>query len=185
MIMEHCALLSIENQVIVVISCTLNRHTKKALKDSITYSQALRIKPISSKTSEVTMHLKDLKNVFSKRGYQSKILDNDFQKAISVDPKTLLENKEKPSTQGNLPLVFTFNKTLSSIKNLKDKHWHILTINENLWKVFNKRPFIPYRRNTNIQQLIGGNRIFKVVRKNTKQLNNQNNQETVKHATQE
>ena len=101
MIMEHCALLSIENQVIVVISCTLNRHTKKALKDSITYSQALRIKPISSKTSEVTMHLKDLKNVFSKRGYQSKILDNDFEKAISVDPKTLLENKEKPSTQGN------------------------------------------------------------------------------------
>ena len=42
---------------------------------------------------------------------------------------------------------------------------------ENLRKFFDKRPFIAYGRNTNLFQLIGGNRIFKnkVVRKNTKQ----------------
>ena len=52
-----------------------------------------------------------------------------------------------------------------------DKHWHILSINENLRKVFDKKPLISHRRNTNLHQLIGGNRIFKhkVLRKNTKQ----------------
>ena len=69
------------------------------------------------------------------------------------------------------PLVLTFNKTLPNIKNVIDQHWHILSINENLRKVFDKRPFIAYRGNTNLFQLIRGNRIFKnkVVHKNTKQ----------------
>ena len=51
---------------------------------------------------------------------------------MNVDRKLLLENKEKPSTQENLPLVLTFNKTLPNIKNVIDKHWHILSIDENL-----------------------------------------------------
>ena len=91
---------------------------------------------------------------------------------MSVDRKILLENKEKPSTQGNLPLVLTFNKTLPNIKNVIDKHWHILSVNESLRKIFDENSFIAYRRSTNLYQLIGGNRIFKnkVARKSTKQL---------------
>ena len=41
---------------------------------------------------------------------------------MSVDQKILLENKEKPSTQGNLPLILTFNKILPNIKKVLDKH---------------------------------------------------------------
>ena len=98
----------------------------KALKDNITHSQALRIKRICSETSEVIKHLKDLKDAFIKRGYQSKVLDHQFERAISMDRKILLENKEKPSTQGNLPLVLILNKTFN-IKNVIDRHWHILS----------------------------------------------------------
>ena len=140
----------------------------KALKDSTPYSQASRIKQICSKTSKVIMHFKD---AFIKRGYQFKILEHHFARAMSIDRKILLENKEKPSTQGNLLLVLIFNKTIPNIKNVIDQHWHILFINENLWKVFDKRPFIAYRRNTNLYQLIGGNHTFKnkFIRTNTKQ----------------
>ena len=47
----------------------------------------------------------------------------------------------------------------------------MLSVNENLRKYFEKRPFISHRRNTNLHQLGGGNRNFenKVVRKNIKQ----------------
>ena len=49
---------------------------------------------------------------------------------MSVDRKIiLLENKEKPSSQGNLPLVLTLDKTLANIKNDIDKHWYILSVN--------------------------------------------------------
>ena len=115
----------------------------KALKDSIPYSQALRVKRICSETSEVIKHLKDLKDAFIKRGYQSKILDHHFEKVMSVDRKILLENKENPSTQENLPLVLTFNKTLPNIKNVIDKHRHILSNNESLQKVLIKDHSLP------------------------------------------
>ena len=79
--------------------------------------------------------------------------------------------KWKLSTQRHLPLVLTFNKTLFNIKNVIDKHWQVLSINENLQKCFGKRPFIVYTINTNLHQLIGDNRIHenKSARKNTKQ----------------
>ena len=104
----------------------------KALKDSIPHSQALPIKRICSETSEVIKHLKELKDAFIKRGYQSKILDHHFERAMSVDQKILLENKDKPTSHGNLPLVLIFNKTLPNIKNVLDKDRHILSINGNL-----------------------------------------------------
>ena len=55
---------------------------------------------------------------------------------MRVDPKEILQTEEKPATQKNLPLVVTFNKTLSNIKKLIDKHWHILVINEKFKKAF-------------------------------------------------
>ena len=48
--------------------------------------------------------------------------------------RALLQTKEKPATQKHLLLVVTFNKNLSNIKNVIDKHWHILSINENFKK---------------------------------------------------
>ena len=87
----------------------------KASKDNILSSQALRIRQICSERAEVIKYFKDLIDAFIKRGYQSKILGDRFERAMSVDRKILLENKEKRSAQGNLPLTLTFNKTLPNI----------------------------------------------------------------------
>ena len=74
--------------------------------------------------------MKGLKDAFIKKGYHFQRLDHPFERAMSgADRKILLENKEKPSTQGNVPLLLTFNKTLPNIKNVVNKHWHILSIN--------------------------------------------------------
>ena len=74
--------------------------------------------------------MKGLKDAFIKKGYHFQRLDHHSERAMSgADRKILLENKEKPSTQGNVPLLLTFNKTLPNIKNVVNKHWHILSIN--------------------------------------------------------
>ena len=73
------------------------------MKDSIPYSQTLRKKRICSEKSEVIKHLKDLKDAFIKRGYQSKILDHYIERAMNVDRKILLENKEKQSSTKHYP----------------------------------------------------------------------------------
>ena len=114
------------------------------MKDSIPCSKALRIKRVcSAETSEVIKNLKDLEDTFIKKGYHSEILYHHFDRAMNVDRRIPLKHKKKPSTQGNLPFVLTYNKTLPNIKNVIDKYWHILSINENLQKIFDKeKPFI-------------------------------------------
>ena len=68
-------------------------------------------------------------------------------------------------------------QNIPNVKKVIDRHWHILSINENLREDFDKRPFIAYRKNTNLFQLIGGNHIFKnkVVSKNMKRLKKSRN----------
>ena len=68
---EHCALLSIEKQVIAVNFFHYKSALPKTLKDSIPCSQALHTK--CSKTSEVIKHLKDLKDGFIKKDLSIKI----------------------------------------------------------------------------------------------------------------
>ena len=134
----------------------------------------MHIKQICSETSEVIKNLKDLKDAFIKRGYYSKILDHHFERAMNVDRKILLENKEKPSNQGNLPLVLTYNKTLPNIQNVRDKDWYILSINENLPEVFDKRHSLLIEKH----QFVPTN-----WRQPHRTRKNRNNQEIAHHAT--
>ena len=82
--------------------------------------------------------------------------------------KTKRKTKETPATQENLLLVVAFHKTLPNIKNVIDKHWHILSTHKKLKNTFDKKPFIACRANNKLHQMIGGNRILKskVVDKN-------------------
>ena len=52
-------------------------------------------------------------------------------------------------------------------------NWHLLKINNEIYKVFTEKPIIAYRRNKNIQDLIGSNTIEnnKVKRKRKVNLN--------------
>ena len=84
----------------------------KALKDTTPYSQTFRW--ICCK-AEVITSLKDLKDAFTKRGYQSKILDHQFKRAMTVDRKILLEIKEKPSTHENLLTLKNHYPTLKTL----------------------------------------------------------------------
>ena len=102
----------------------------------------MRTKRIFSETSEVIKDLKDYKDAFIKRGYQSKMLDHHFVRAMSVDRKILKIRRS------HLTFSTYLKKLLPNIKNVIDEHWHILSIKENLRKVFDKRPFIAYGRNT-------------------------------------
>ena len=80
--MEHCALLSIENQMILVISCTVNRRTQKHWKTAYhTVAFAYKIYMFRN----IKTALKDLKDAFIKRGCQSKIPDHHLERVMIVD----------------------------------------------------------------------------------------------------
>ena len=62
----------------------------------------------------------------------------------------------------------TYNNTLPDVKQIINKHWHLLQINSNLRTAFEQEPIIAHGRNKNLGDLLGSKKILenKVVHKN-------------------
>ena len=131
----------------------------KSLKDNIPYSQALRLKKICSENSEMENHLKELKKALMQRGYQQEFLDLQMTRINNIDRSILLNPAQDKEKKNGIPLVLKYNRTLPNIRNSIEKNWHLLQINPILAKTFENKPFIAYKRNKNLKELIGGNKI--------------------------
>ena len=59
-----------------------------------------------------------------------------------------------------MPLTVTHNMTLPDLKTRIDKNWHILQIQPKLKEVFTEPPILAFKRNKNLKDIIGGNKIF-------------------------
>ena len=59
-----------------------------------------------------------------------------------------------------MPLTVTYNMTLPDLKTRIDKNWHILQIEPKLKEVFTEPPILACKRNKNLKDKIGGNKIF-------------------------
>ena len=134
-------------------------HPKSLIK-SIPYAQAIRVKKICSEQSELNKNLDKLKTDFVKRGYNENFVEEQFERISTKERKSLLEKKSTLSNQTRIPLVITYNTTLPNIKEIIYKHWNLLQINTVLRPLFEEKPIIAYRRNKNLRDLIGGNRIL-------------------------
>ena len=59
-----------------------------------------------------------------------------------------------------MPLTVTYNMTLPDLKTRIDKNWQILQIQPKLKEVFTEPPILAFKRNKNLKDIIGGNKIF-------------------------
>ena len=75
-----------------------------SLKNSIAYSQALRLKRICSTTGEYEKHTDNLTKQLLKKGYPETMVNEKIQKATKQDRAGLL-NKEKTETGITSPCV--------------------------------------------------------------------------------
>ena len=96
-------------------------------KKSIAYSQALRFNKICYNRSDLHNNCKRLLNTLTKRGYNKKDTTTQINRAISV-PRNELLNKIKTSNTESLPPTVTYNRTLTDLKTIIDKNWHMLQI---------------------------------------------------------
>ena len=89
------------------------------------------------------------------------------KKNIKSNKGRFINSKPKTANKPRIPLVLKFNRTLPNIKEIIDKHWHLLQINPKLKNIFQERPVIGYRKNRNLKEIIGSNKIlnYKVIRK--------------------
>lgn len=140
----------------------------RSLKNSIAYSQTLRVKTVCSTDNEYHKNHQILKEKLLQREYKEENIDRQMEKVNMIDRKELLQAKEKNNQKNKIPLVITYNRTLPNISEVVKKNWNILQIGSEFENVFDNTPTIAFKRNKNIQELIGGNLINngKLVKRN-------------------
>ena len=128
-------------------------------RKSIAYSQALRFNKICYNRSDLHNNCTRLLNTLTKRGYNKTDTTTQINRAITI-PRNELLNKIKTSNTERLPLTVTYNRTLPDLKTIIDKNWHILQIEPKLKDIFAKPPILAFKRNKNLRDIIGGNKLF-------------------------
>ena len=142
--------------------CQNYLHAKSAhpfsLRKSIPYSQALRIKCICSTFEEYRKHSQNLIKRFVEKGYDESAVRKQIGRVDHLDRSLLLKHC-KPKHKDSIPFSVTY-KVLPNIKEIINKHWHILNINSSFKEIFNSLQLvIAFRKNTSLKQPIGTNTI--------------------------
>ena len=149
----------------------------KHLKNSLPYSQALRLRKICTKDDELSSNCKQMEEHFLRRGYHIRNLHDQIHKAI-ITPRNATLKKVSKERSTRIPLVTTFNSTLPQIGKILRERWDILNIKPKLKKLFSEPPIIAFRRCKNLRKLIGGNTII-----NNKVLRKKSNNRTAKYCS--
>ena len=97
--------------------------------------------------------------MLTKRGYNKTDTTTQINSAITI-PRNELLNKIKTSNIERLPLTVTYNRILPNLKTIVDKDWHILQIEPKLKFFFAEPPILAFKRNKNLRDIIGGNKVF-------------------------
>ena len=130
------------------------------------------IKKIYITEEDFTEQSKALTKRLVERGYSENEIKQRILKVFSIERAQLL-NQKKQATSNRIPPILTYNRTLPDIKRAINKHWDIFKINRDFYKVFAEHPIIAFRRNRNLQDILGKKRIINN-RKQLRQSINQN-----------
>jgi len=96
-------------------------------KDSIPYSQFLRLKRICTKEEDFTNHCLTLSNFFIKRKYPALLLEEAIHLANTKNRETLLNEKPKNKTDDNkIFLINRYHPHDDYLRKLVHKNWSFL-----------------------------------------------------------
>lgn len=79
-------------------------------------------------------------------------------KADNTDCKDLLRKIGK-SQKDRIPFLITRNRNLPMMRKILGKNWNVLQINPELQETFQNDRFVTFKRNKNLQEIVGGHTI--------------------------
>ena len=116
-------------------------------KTSIVYSQALRMKRICSRRSDLIVNINKIKDWFRERGYPKEIVNKETKQALESSISSS-NNKSKKNTQGDrqkgILLVVTYNPFLCHLGQTIRKNLFLLYQDEEVKCVFTPVPFVSF-----------------------------------------
>ena len=111
-----------------------------ALKNSIAYSQTLRVKIIFSTEDEYQRNCAVMKQKLLERKYNKDNVNRQINKFDLSNEKNFCKIMKKITARKKIPLLLTYNRALPNISEVVRKNWHILVINPEFCNVFVTKP---------------------------------------------
>lgn len=128
------------------------------IKNSIPFSQMLRLKRIISEQINLNTELDIMTNNFIKRNYPPNILSEARLKLLNINRKDLLKYKSKESDSNKLVLIQIYQNKFARnnrLKKLVKRLWQKLIITYPYFRtVWPKPPIIAYKNSKSIKNLI-------------------------------
>ena len=128
-------------------------------KNSIVYSQGLRIKRLCLSPLNFKKYLKNLKTWFCKRGYPQKLLDAQRTSEKSLDESFgRLDRKETA-----VPLVVTYHPCFHKSAILR-KYLTFFYVEEKVKRVFTPPPFVSFRSSYSLRNDLVRAKVYPLIR---------------------
>ena len=132
-------------------------------KDSIPFSQFLRLRRLCSSDSDFELRAREMSNFFISQGYDERCVSRGLERARSIPRSNALnsQHSDVASTNSDRPvLAITYHPHNIPVKNIIMRNFHILQSDTELKELFPARPLVAYRRDTNLRDLLVHSRLL-------------------------
>jgi hypothetical protein len=133
-----------------------NSSHPQTCKDSIPYSQFLRVRRVCTKLIDFDVHVTNMSRHFLRRGYPIELLEEAAIAARRQDRPTLLSIREGGAKGKNddVFLITTYHPTDSSVRDVVRSNWDLLGKSPTTQFIQKRRLLCGYRRPKNIRDLL-------------------------------
>ena len=129
----------------------------KHFKEAIPYGQALRIHRICSDEEDRNRHLQTLKDALIKRGYGSRLIDRQFQRATAKNHTDL--RRQTRDTADRAPFIVQYFPGAEKLRHLLRSLQHVIDEDEHLTKAIPTPPLLAFKQPHNLKQTIVRNKL--------------------------
>ena len=142
---------------VYVLVCTTNRPTDSHsyllhssshpshVKNSIPYSQFLRLRRLCSDDSDFANKSKEMCQFFEKRGYPASVIQAAHHRAQQIDRQSALQTSQKEKND-RIPFTLTFHPHNNPVKAIILNNFKILQNDPETVAIFSQPPLISFKR---------------------------------------
>ena len=115
------------------------------VKNSIPYSQFLRLRRLCSEDSDFPIKSEEMCNFFDKRGYPASVVQAGHHRAQQIHRQSALQTSQKENNN-RIPFTLTFHLHNHAVKSIILKNFKLLQNDPDTGRIFSQPPFIQTRQ---------------------------------------
>ena len=131
-------------QIPTVICCISSSHPSH-VKNSIPFSQFLRLRRFCSDDSDFSNKSEEMCHLFNKRGYPDSVVNTAQHRAQQIDRQSALQTSQKEKNE-RIPFTLTYHPHNLAAKNIILKKFKLLRNDNETDRIFSQPRLISFKR---------------------------------------